>query len=80
MISRAEVHLRANPLGEHRSVGVVAIEHRGPRLAPYQDIAVEAPGRGIRARVTAIRQRPNRVPHVYADEIRADALVDEEVV
>ena len=80
MISRVELHLRARPLGDHRSLGVVEIEHPGPRLAPHQQIAFETAGRDTRAHVTGIRARPDRLPHVYADEVRADAALEEEAV
>ena len=78
MISKVELHLRARPLGDHRSLGIVEIEHAGPRLAPHQEITCETAGRDIRARITGIRARPDRLPHVYADEVRADAILEAE--
>ena len=78
MISKVELHLRARPLGEHRSLGIVEIEHEGPRLAPYQEVSFEMAGRDVQAHVTGMRARPDRLPHVYADEIRADALLEAE--
>ena len=79
MISKVELHLRARPLGEHRSVGVVEIEYAGPRLAPHQEVMFEMAGHDMRAQITGIRARPDRLPHVYADELRADAVLDVEV-
>ena len=78
MISKAELHLRARPLGEHRSIGVVEVEYAGPRLAPHQEVSFEMAGRDIRAYVTGIRARPDRLPHVYVDEVRADAALEAE--
>lgn len=80
MISKVELHLRARSLGQHRSIGVVEIEHAGPRLAPHQEVSFERAGRDMRAHVTGIRARPDRLPHVYADEVRADAVLEDEVV
>lgn len=79
MISKVELHLRAQPLGDHRSLGIVEIEHAGPRLAPHQQVSFEIAGRDRRAHVTGIRARPDRLPHVYADEIRADAAPEKEL-
>ncbi len=79
MIGKVELHLRARSLGEHRSIGVVEVEYAGPRLAPHQEISFEMAGRDIRAHVTGIRARPDRLPHVYADEVRADAILDTEL-
>jgi allophanate hydrolase subunit 2 len=79
MISKAELHLRARPLGDHRSLGIVEITHAGPRLAPHQEVSFAMAGRNMRAHVTGIRARPDRLPHVYADEIRAVAALEEEV-
>ena len=62
MISKVELHLRARPLGEHRSLGIVEIEYAGPRLAPHQEVSFEMPGRDIRAHITGIRARPDRLP------------------
>ena len=78
MISKVELHLRARPLGEHRSLGIVQIEHAGSRPAPHQEISFETAGRDIRAHVTGIRARPDRLPHVYADEVGAGAVLEEE--
>ncbi|MGD9615616.1 MAG: hypothetical protein AB7H90_09820 [Alphaproteobacteria bacterium] len=79
MISKVELYLRARPLGQHRNVGVVEIEYAGPRLAPHQEILFEMAGRDIRAHVTGIRARPDRLPHVYADEVRADAALESDI-
>jgi hypothetical protein len=79
MISKVELHLRARPLGEHRSIGVVEVEYAGPRLAPHQEVSFEMAGRDIRAYVTGIRARPDRLPHVYVDEVRADAVLEAEL-
>src|SRR5437763_1931027 len=75
----AELHLRARPLGEHRSIGVVEVEYAGPRLAPHQEVSFEMAGRDLRAYVTGIRARPDRLPHVYVDEVRADAVLEAEL-
>jgi hypothetical protein len=79
MISKVELHLRTRPFGEHRSIGVVEVEFAGPRLAPHQEISFEMAGRDRRAHVTGIRARPDRLPHVYVDEVRADAVLDAEL-
>jgi hypothetical protein len=79
MISKVELHLRARPLGQHRSIGVVEIEYAGPRLAPHQEVSFKTAVRDMRAHVTGIRARPDRLPYVYADKIQADAIFDEEV-
>ena len=79
MIGKVELHLRARSLGEHRSIGVVEVEYAGPRLAPHQEISFEMAGRDVRAHVTGIRARADRLPHVYADEVRADAILDAEL-
>ena len=76
MITKVDLHLRADPAGEHHSLGAVAVEHDGPRLAPYEDIACSTTGRHIRGHVTSIHERSGHLPHVYADEVHADELVD----
>lgn len=75
MISKVDLHFRSSPADEHRNFGVVAVEHDCPRLEPYQEITYRAAGREITCQVTAIRQRPGHVPHVYADAVREDELV-----
>ncbi len=75
MISKVDLHLRSQPAEEHRSLGVVAVEHEGPRLALRQSFACWAEGRRVGGRVTSIHVRPGRLPHIYADEVPAEELV-----
>ena len=75
MILNVDLHLRPSLAEEHRSLGVIEVETSGPRLAPYQDITYRFAGREMRAHVTSIRQRPDHLPHVYADEVCEDELV-----
>ncbi len=76
MIHKVDLHCRISPADEHRSLGVVAVEHDGSELEPHKEITYRAAGRKVRAHVTAIRARPEHTPHVYADEVEAEELVD----
>ena len=75
MIINVDLHLRSSLAGKHRNLGVVEVEHDGPELEPHQEIRYRATSRQVRAQVTAIRARPEHLPHVYADEVEAEALV-----
>lgn len=75
MISKVDLHFRSNPADEHRSLGVVPVDHDGAVLAPHQDIACWIGQRRVTARVTSIHQRGRHLPHIYADEVREDELV-----
>ena len=74
MISKVNLHFRTSPLDQHRTLGVVDVEHAGPHLAPYQEITFCRLGRHVTAHVTAIRQAADRLPHVYADAVQADEV------
>jgi hypothetical protein len=75
MVSKIELHLRSSAIGQHRCFGTVSVEHHGPRLAPHEDIEYWCAGRRIRACITSIHQRGDRLPCIYADEVAADELV-----
>ena len=75
MIVSVDLHFRSSPADEHRNLGVVEVEHGGPALEPYQEITYRAGDRQVRAQVTAIRARPEHLPHVYADGVEAEELV-----
>ncbi len=75
MISKIDLHLRLQRSDEHRSLGVVVVEHEGPRLAPHQEFACWAEGRRVGGQVTSIHARSGHLPHVYADEVPAEELV-----
>ena len=73
MITKVDLHLRLHPLDEHRSLGLVEIEHDGPRLAPYENIVTRvAGGRRIRGHVTSIHERAGHLPHVYVDDMETE--------
>jgi hypothetical protein len=74
MLITVELYLRSTPLDEHRQLGLVAVELDGTRLAPHEDIVCESAGRLVRAHITAIRRQGDHLPHVYADEVPAEAL------
>ena len=75
MISKVDLHFRSSLADDHRSLGVVAVEHDGAVVEPYQDIACWIGRRLVTARVTSIHQRGRHMPHVYADEVREEELV-----
>jgi hypothetical protein len=74
MLTSVDLYLRSSQLDPHRAHGIVVVELDGRRLAPHEEVRCEIDGRQVRARITAIRQRPDRLPHVYADEITADEM------
>jgi hypothetical protein len=76
MITKVDLHFRYSPADEHRRMGAVAIEHDGTRLEPHQDITYRIAGREVFAHVTAIRARPEHLPHVYAEEVDALEMAD----
>lgn len=69
MKEQVELHLRSHPLGSHRNLGLVAVEHEEPDLHPAGQIVCEADGRRLQAHVTSIHKRGDHLPHVYADEL-----------
>lgn len=75
MILSVDLHLRSSLEDEHRNLGLVAIEHDGNRLAPHDDIACVSGDRVVRAHITSVSQQGDHLPHVYADEVSADAEV-----
>lgn len=75
MISKIELHLRSSAIGQHRCLGVIAVEHDRGRLVQHEDIACCLEGRRVRACITSIHHRVGGLPHVYADEVAADELV-----
>jgi hypothetical protein len=74
MITAVDLHLRSNPAGDHRALGMVSIEADGAQLAPHQEIALRIDGRRVRAQITSLHQRGSHLPRVYADEMHAEAL------
>jgi len=75
MISKVDLHFRSSPAEDHRSLGVVSVEHDGAAPAPHQDIACGLGQRRIAARITSIRQRDGHLPHVYADAVAEEEPV-----
>ncbi len=75
MVTNVDLYLRFHPHGDHRRLGVVAVEHDGPHLAPHEDIACWVGGRRLRGHVTSIHERSGHLPHIYADEVSVDELV-----
>ena len=75
MILSVDLHLRSSQRDEHRSLGLVAVEHDGNRLAPHDDITCVTGDRLVRAHITSVRQEGDHLPHVYADEVPADEEV-----
>ncbi|HEX3952551.1 MAG TPA: hypothetical protein VHW90_03190 [Stellaceae bacterium] len=67
-----DLHLRSNPGEEHRTLGMVAVEHEGPQIAPHADIACQTAGREIHAHITSVHQHGDHLPHVYADTLEMD--------
>lgn len=75
MISKVDLHFRSSPAEDHRSLGLVEVEHDGATPAPHQDIVCLLGQRRITARITSIHQRGGHLPHVYADAVHAEELV-----
>jgi len=69
MFINVDLHLRVDPGEAHRNLGLVVIESDGPLVQPHHDIACCAGGRAVKAHVTSVRRRRDRLPHVYADTI-----------
>ena len=69
MLLKIDLHLRSDRAQEHRHLGVIAVEHQGPQIGPYDDITYGIAGSRVRAQVTSLHRRGNRVPEVYADAV-----------